>query len=179
VSLASTFVSVAMVYSLGSLDPAAARTLARFAGTFLLVIWAATLAVVLAIPLAFPGWEAASFFSTSLVEQSPPFDPIGLYLPANPFRSFAEGVVPAIVVFSVALGLALMAAERKGALLESLGALQDALQRVAGFVVTACTTTGSRASTRRSRSRADGRSSTTCSASARRRRGRGTHDLRC
>jgi len=129
------FVSVAMIHSLGSLQPADARRLARFAGSFLLVIWGVTLAVVAAVPLAFPDWEAASFFSTSLVEQGPPFDPVALYLPANPFHSFAEGVVPAIVVFSVAVGLALMAVPRRQALLESLGALEDALQRVAGFVV--------------------------------------------
>jgi Na+/H+-dicarboxylate symporter len=129
------FVSVAMIYSLGSLSPHDARSLARYAGTFLLIIWSVTLAVVLAVPLAFPAWEAASFFSTSLIEAPPTFDPIGLYLPANPFSSFADGVVPAVVVFSVAVGIAVMAAERKQALLESLGTLQDSLQRVAGFVV--------------------------------------------
>ncbi|MEN8181344.1 MAG: cation:dicarboxylase symporter family transporter [Myxococcota bacterium] len=129
------YVSVAMIYSLGSLDPAGARSLARHAGTFLLIIWGLTLAVVLSVPLAFPDWQAASFFSSSLLESSPPFDPVGLFLPANPFKAFADGVVPAVVVFSVVLGVALMASGTKRALLESLGTLQDALQRVAGFVV--------------------------------------------
>jgi proton glutamate symport protein len=130
------YVSVALIHSLGRLGPEQARSLARNVGTFLLVIWAVTLAVVTAFPLAFPGWKSASFFSTSLVEDAPPFDPVALYLPSNPFAAFADGVVPAVVVFSVALGLALMVAERKGALIESLGTLEDALQRVAGFVVT-------------------------------------------
>jgi Na+/H+-dicarboxylate symporter/ABC-type amino acid transport substrate-binding protein len=129
------FVSVALIHSLGRLRTAEARTLARYAGLFLLVIWAVTLAVVVAFPLAFPGWEAASFFSSSLVEEPPPFDPLTLYLPSNPFQSFAEGVVPAVVVFSVAVGLSLMISERKQALLESLGTLEETLQRIAGFVV--------------------------------------------
>ncbi len=129
------YVSVALIHSLGRLHAADARTLARYAGTFLLVIWGLTLAVVSLFPLAFPAWKAASFFSTSLIEEAPPFDPLLLYLPANPFRALSDGVVPAVVVFSVAMGLALMAAERKEALLESLGSFEDALQRVARFVV--------------------------------------------
>jgi Na+/H+-dicarboxylate symporter len=72
------FVSVALIHSLGRLRIADARSLARNAGVALLVIWAVTLAVVVAFPLAFPGWEAASFFSTSLVEEAPPFDPLAL-----------------------------------------------------------------------------------------------------
>jgi Na+/H+-dicarboxylate symporter len=130
------YVSVALIHGLGRLSVADARAVARYAGTSLLVIWAVTLSVVSVVPLVFPDWKAASFFSTSLLEQAPPFDPIGLYLPANPFRSFAEGVVPAVVVFSVAVGLALMVAEHKRALVEVLGALESSLQRIAGFVVT-------------------------------------------
>jgi Na+/H+-dicarboxylate symporter/ABC-type amino acid transport substrate-binding protein len=129
------FVSVALIHSLGRLTTGEARTLARYAGAFLLLIWALTLTVVVLFPLAFPGWKAASFFSTSLIEATPAFDPLTLYLPANPFRAMAEGVVPAVVVFSVAVGLSLMISERKQALLESLDTLQETLQRIAGFVV--------------------------------------------
>ncbi len=129
------YVSVALIHSLGRLSTTEARTLARYAGAFLLVIWGLTLAVVVSLPLAFPGWKAASFFSTSLIEETLPFDPLTLYLPSNPFHAFAEGVVPAVVVFSVAVGLSLMVSERKQALLESLGTLEESLQRIAGFVV--------------------------------------------
>jgi Na+/H+-dicarboxylate symporter/ABC-type amino acid transport substrate-binding protein len=129
------YVSVALVRNLGSLDPARARAIARSAGSFLLLVWALALAVVAAFPLAFPDWQAVSFFSNTLVEAPPRFDPVSLYLPANPFRAFADGVVPAVVVFSVALGLSVMASERKGALIESLATLEDSLQRLATFVV--------------------------------------------
>ena len=91
------YVSVALIHSLGRLHVSDARSLARHAGTSLLVIWGLTLAVVMAFPLVFPSWKAASFFSNSLVEATPPFNPIALYLPANPFQALAEGVVPADV----------------------------------------------------------------------------------
>ena len=129
------YVAVSLVSGLGSLRPAEARALARNAGVFLLVLWALALAVVLLMPLAFPGWKAASFFSTSLIEEREAFDFLGLYIPSNPFQSLAGGAVPAVVVFSSALGLALMRIERKGALLESLSAIEEALLGVTNFVV--------------------------------------------
>jgi Na+/H+-dicarboxylate symporter len=64
------------------------------------------LAVVLLAPLTFPKWPSASFFSTSQVETTPPVDFLQLYIPANPFHSLANTIVPAIVVFSVLIGLA-------------------------------------------------------------------------
>jgi hypothetical protein len=45
------FVSVALIHSLGRLTTAEARSLARYASVFLLVIWALTLAVVVCFPL--------------------------------------------------------------------------------------------------------------------------------
>lgn len=70
-------------------------------------MWSLTLSVVLLAPLAFPGWEAASFFSTSLVEERQAFDLLDVYIPSDPFRSLSEGVVPTVVVFSIPFGLAL------------------------------------------------------------------------
>lgn len=129
------YMTVALVGSLGRLSPAEASTLARHAGTWLLVLWGIALAVVVSMPLAYPEWEAASFFSTNLVAESGSADMLSLYIPSNPFHSLSAGIVPAVVVFSVAVGLALMGVENKSALLESLSTLEQALMNVTGFVV--------------------------------------------
>ena len=50
-------------------------------------------------------------------------------------RLLADGVVPAVVVFSLAFGIALMGSDRKHALLETLLAAQDTLRRVTSAVV--------------------------------------------
>ena len=52
--------------------------------------------------------QTASFFSASLVERQPAFDFIDLYMPANPFNSLANNVVPAVVLFSLILGIAVV-----------------------------------------------------------------------
>ena len=70
------------------------------------------------MPLTFPAIESASFFSTTLVEERPPVDFLALYIPSNPFHSLANNVVPAVVLFSALLGVALMGVEKKEPLLE-------------------------------------------------------------
>ncbi len=129
------YVAASLMVGLGSLRYEQAVSLARHAGVFLGLLWAIGLTVVVLMPLAYPDWKAASFFSTTLVEQRPPFNFLQLFIPANPFRSLADNLVPAVVVFSAALGLALIAVERKDGLLRGLGSLTDALSRVAGFVM--------------------------------------------
>jgi proton glutamate symport protein len=129
------FVAVSLVAGIGGLTPRGARVLLRYAGGFLLLIWVVTLLVVLASPVAFPNWKVASFFSASLVQEREGFDFIGMYIPSNPFRSLSDGIVPAVVVFSGAFGVALMASPRKAVLIEALLGAQDALRGVTNAVV--------------------------------------------
>ena len=129
------YVAVSLVVGLGSLSYAEAKSLAGKALTFLLILWALSIVMVSVMPLAFPDWKAASFFSTTLVEQHEGFNFLELYIPANPFRSLAETTVPAVVLFSIALGVALIGIERKQGLLESLSAIVEALVRITDFVV--------------------------------------------
>ncbi len=129
------YVTVSLVTGFGRLGPRDALELARWAGGFLLLLWGIALAVALTMPLAFPAWEAASFFSTSLVEEPSAFDLVSLYIPANPFHALANNVVPAVVLFSTALGIGLIGVERKQALLDTLDGLGAALTRVNDFVV--------------------------------------------
>jgi len=129
------FVAVSLAVGLGGLNPRGAASLIRHAGGLLLVIWAVTLMLVLASPLAFPDWPAASFFSATLVKEHEPFDFITAYIPSNPFRSLSDGVVPAVVVFSIAFGLALMGSSRKAVLLDTMLGMQDALRRITSAVL--------------------------------------------
>jgi Na+/H+-dicarboxylate symporter len=94
------YVLFSLVAGLGSLDMARARELARTTGMVLLVTWFISLLFVALFPLALPRWESAAFFSSTLVEPAPAFDFLSLYIPANPFRSLAEAIVPAVVVLS-------------------------------------------------------------------------------
>ena len=59
------YIIIALISGLGKLKYAEAVKLSLRVGSLLLLIWALTLAVVFILPLSFPKWESASFFSTS------------------------------------------------------------------------------------------------------------------
>lgn len=129
------YVVVSLILGLGQLSAAEAGRLIRRAGVLLLLLWVVAIAFVLIMPQAYPQWESGSYFSTALVEPTPQLDLVRLFIPANPFDSLASGVVPATVVFSLALGVALIGMEDKQPILDALSILSTALSRVAKFVV--------------------------------------------
>jgi len=128
------YIVVSLITALGGLTLEDAKRLALAAGRVLLALWSIGIVVVLLTPLAFPDWPSASFFSTSLVEETKPVDFLKLYIPSNPFASLANAVIPAIVVFSVLIGVALIRVKKKRALLEPLAASAEALTAVTRFV---------------------------------------------
>lgn len=129
------YVTVSLVVGIGSLDPASARRLFLRVGALTLLLWGLALGCVFLMPLAFPSLQSAAFFSTTLVETPPPVDFLALYIPSNPFHSLANSVVPAVVLFSALLGIALMGVERKEELIASLLAAERALARANRLVV--------------------------------------------
>jgi len=65
-------------------------------------------------------WSSSPSRETSLIFTSRP----------NPFRSLADNVVPAVVLFSILLGVALMSVKENAPLLRGLGIAAEALSRV-------------------------------------------------
>jgi Na+/H+-dicarboxylate symporter/ABC-type amino acid transport substrate-binding protein len=129
------YVMVSLIGGIGSLDGARARRLFVRVGSLSLVLWALALGAVMLMPLVFPEIESASFFSTTLIEARPPLDFVALYIPSNPFHSLANNIVPAVVLFSIFLGVALIGIERKQGLLENLVLIERGLKRANQFAV--------------------------------------------
>jgi Na+/H+-dicarboxylate symporter/ABC-type amino acid transport substrate-binding protein len=129
------YMTVSIISSLGSLSISEAKSLGLRAGIVLLVLWAIGLLFCFLFPVVFPKMEMASFFSTTMVEKPVPFDVVNLFIPANPFHSLANSVVPAVVLFSVLLGIAMIGIERKQVLLDVLKVLSQGISRVTRFVV--------------------------------------------
>jgi Na+/H+-dicarboxylate symporter len=128
------YVMVSLISGLGSMSMAHARALASKVGWFLVLLWTIALGAAFLFPLMFPQIETASYFSTTLIEDPQPFDLISLYVPSNPFYSMANNVVPAVVIFSIVVGVALIGVEPKARLLEVLATTNAALARVNKFV---------------------------------------------
>lgn len=129
------YVTASIIAGLGALHPAQARALGFRVGAVLVLLWAVALVAVFLFPLMFPPHVSASFFSTTLLQPPETFDFLGLYVPTNPFYSLANNIVPAVVVFSVVVGIALMAIPGKGQVLAVLNVFSAAVARAANFVV--------------------------------------------
>jgi len=131
------YVLVSLSAGLGRLSYREAKTVVVRGGGFILVFWAIALLAVIGIARSFPAWESATFFSASLAEPERELDFIELYIPTNPFFSLANTIVPAVVVFSLAVGAALIGAPGKATLLPALQAAEDVLLRIAGTIARA------------------------------------------
>lgn len=128
------YVTVSIMSSLGRLSYEQAKTLGARAGAVLVGLWLVALAFAFVFPLAFPPIETASFFSTTLVEKRPPFDFVSLFIPSNPFHSLANNVVPAVVLFAILIGVALIGVERKQVLLDVLAVANQAIAKASRLV---------------------------------------------
>src|SRR5207342_2002962 len=112
-----------------------AKALAVRCGVVLAGLWAVALAAVFLFPLIFPRIETASFFSTTLLEGREPFDFVSSYIPSNPFASLANNVVPAVVLFSIVLGGALIAVPGKERLIDVLQLAGAAVSKATKLIV--------------------------------------------
>ncbi len=111
-----------------------ARRLAIWGGLALLIIWTFTLFIVFLVPLALPPDKGGVFFSAIPSAQTT-IDWLDLYIPTNPFRSLANNTVPAIVIFSILIGIALIDMPRKERIIEPLKGFNDVLARAASFLI--------------------------------------------
>ncbi len=128
------YVVVSLIGGIGRLNATQARIIGSRGGALILFLWGIGLVVLTALPLGYPDWTSASFFSTTLLDDGAAFDPLQLYLTSNPFHAMANTIVPATVMFSIVLGVALIGVQKKQGLLDVLGSLTDGLMRVASAV---------------------------------------------
>jgi Na+/H+-dicarboxylate symporter len=129
------YLVLALVIGFGQLEKGEARRLAVRAGAILLGTWALVATVIVGVSATFPAVQSASFFSSSLVEPPQPFSIPDLYFTSNPFQSLADAVVPAVVLFSSTLGIALIGVRDRERLLDALRVLDRAVGSITRFVV--------------------------------------------
>lgn len=129
------YITVSMILGIGGLTSDQAKLMAKKTGLLLLLFWGISFVMVLLLPLSFPEWESAAFFSSSIVETPQKVDFLRLYIPSNPFSSLANNVVPAVVLFSIIMGIALMGMEKKDSLLDALAVASQALIRMTNLIV--------------------------------------------
>jgi len=129
------YITVSLIVGFGKLTYADAKMLALKGGGVLLLLWSLAFVFLLIIPLAFPEWQSASFFSTAMLEERKEVDYFEIFIPSNPFNSMSRNFVPAVVIFSICIGVALIGIKDKNHLINIFSTIKEALNRVTDFMV--------------------------------------------
>jgi Na+/H+-dicarboxylate symporter/ABC-type amino acid transport substrate-binding protein len=128
------YLFVSIVSNIGGLRADDLRRLGVRVPLVLIAVWTIVLATALLMPFTFPASHSGAFFSTTLLEQPAPLDLVDLYIPNNPFFALANNIVPAVVVFSIIIGAALMGLPEKESLLQTLSLVSATISRATRFV---------------------------------------------
>ncbi|QBG35612.1 cation:dicarboxylate symporter family transporter [Litorilituus sediminis] len=128
------YVLVSIIGGLGRLDSDMAASIGVRAVKVILIMWLSVMCTLLLLPLAYPNWQTGGFFSTSMVAEPAAFNFIKLYIPSNIFASLSETIVPAVVLFSLLMGIALINVKNKETLLTLTTNVGDSLMKVASYV---------------------------------------------
>lgn len=129
------YIIVSLIAGFGRMEMQQAKQLALRGTAVLLVIWGLALTLIFVAALAFPDIETASFFSAPTRVEAEQPDLFELYLPANIFYSLSNNLVPAVVFFSILVGVALIQLEDKSSVLPVFDGLAEAMSRINAAMV--------------------------------------------
>jgi len=129
------YIIASLMVGIGSLTYEQARQVAVKVGVITLIIWVLGFALFFAMPLVFPSLETAAFFSDVTLTPPQQIDYFDLYIPSNPFHSMAANSIPAVVLFCLAVGVALIGIKDKAKLLDPLKVVSTALSKITNGIV--------------------------------------------
>ncbi len=129
------YVVFSLIGNIGRLSVREVGLLATSGLKIFLGLWATAAITVLLLSQAFPDLTTGQYFSSTMVDPPPKLNWLNLFVPSNPFRSLADNSVPAVVVFCILFGVAIIGFEEKRSLLDHIGLITRTLHRVNGYVV--------------------------------------------
>lgn len=129
------YIMFSLIVNIGRLSMDTGKKIIRFGLIFLFLLLGIGLIYLIVLPMSFPARESGNFYSSDFVQPSIPFDFVKLYIPANPFESMSDNVVPAVVLFSIFIGLGVMKLPNKESLLKPLDVLTEGLNQVNKMII--------------------------------------------
>ncbi|MGI9471015.1 MAG: cation:dicarboxylate symporter family transporter [Rubripirellula sp.] len=130
------YLVLSLISKIGRLNANEARRLGLTALVVLFAFWGIAILLIVVVSITLPPIEGATFFSpdherASVIAQ----DFLSTFIPANVFHSLSREYVPAVVVFCLFFGSALMMTPKKEPLLDFLDLCSAGISRVNLFLV--------------------------------------------
>lgn len=129
------FIMISLLSNLGKVDLTQQKKMLSAAAVVLIVFLGIGLSTLVVLPLFFPVWESSSFFSSHLIAEPTTIDFIKIYIPSNLFGALSSNTVPAVVLFSIIVGMALNSIPNNKKLIAAFDIITDALNKANKYVV--------------------------------------------
>ncbi|MCY4044733.1 MAG: cation:dicarboxylase symporter family transporter [Cellvibrionales bacterium] len=129
------YICVSLIAGIGFLDKETALKLMKSGALVYLGLTAIMLCFIYISAIAFPNWQASSFYSANTLVDSNSGSLLNIFIPSNPFTALSKTQVPAIVLFCVLLGVGFMSVEYRNQTLLFFKDIQQALVNVNSLVL--------------------------------------------
>ncbi len=129
------FIVLALIGGVGKLSARQGKLLLTRVAAIIIGLWLIGFYSIVLFGMSLPEQHTASFFSTSLIKEPATFNFFELFIPSNPFYSLSANKVPAVVMFSLFCGAALIGLSYKEKIVAAADMLLDILGRVTEYIV--------------------------------------------
>ncbi len=123
----------ALMHGVGLLTVSQAKLILKKGIMFIGLAWFVNIAMIYLVYFTFPQPQAPQL-GGYVAGNIPPINFAELLIPDNIFYDLSNNVIPAIVIFSLLIGIALMHLKEKSTVMHSLQNFVDALTRITGWI---------------------------------------------
>jgi len=123
----------AIIHGIGRLSSSIGKQILQKGVLFIGSVWAINIAIIYCTVFLFPTTDGTPYASFSSVPPAQ-INFADLLIPDNIFYALSNNIIPAIVVFGLILGIALMHIKEKQPLMAILETIVDALTRITGWI---------------------------------------------
>ncbi|HBM16271.1 MAG TPA: hypothetical protein DD381_08035 [Lentisphaeria bacterium] len=124
-----------IIQSIGSMTTANAKLIGKRGGVILVALWAISIFFAFGLQYSFPDISRAKFFRSLDIPKSTDGTLFDLFIPSNPFYAVSHGLVPAIVIFCILVGMALIHEKRKDIVVQFAEVFASIMKRVNDYIM--------------------------------------------
>ena len=127
------YLIVAIIHGVGLLNSGQGKQILKKGLLLISLVWFINIVMIYLIKFVFPSNQGAARVGIVLKEM-PSIDFAQLLIPENIFFNLSQNIIPAVVVFSLLMGIALMHLPEKQTIMSTLQTILDVLTRITGWI---------------------------------------------
>lgn len=128
------YIAFALMHGIGRLTVDEAKNLLKKGWPFFFLIWGLSIAVIYSLKFLLPEADNVLYQRGSLSIKQSSYDFLEMFIPTNFFKALANDSVPAVVVFCLIFGAALVKSSSKSTLIHSLETIVEALNEMTTWI---------------------------------------------